>query len=402
MKGIKFFGILAAASLLFSVSAFAQENNNRDENGNVVKGPYVTNPSVWDNAFIGVAGGINLLYDGGFNHGIGVATDLTLGKWFTPTIGLRAGWQGLNLSNRTPAHPFVTGAGDVAAFNYIHGDVMWNMIQGIWGYKETRVWNLAPYLTMGISTLGDGDGVIFERPALAYTAGLGLYNQFRLSDKWDFTADIRGLIVPGKEIAGGFMDGILSVTVGLAYKLGKTGFNRLSSVMPVVIPVPFTTDQYNALADKVKALEAENSELKDKIAALEDENAKLKNMLTDDNDYVYEDGQFKKVSKPVATPATVYFNIDSAVISEREKAHLEFYAENLAEDAQLLLVGSADKETGTAAYNQKLSEKRAEAVKKYFVSKGVSADNIETRGEGSSNNVYNTPAKNRACTIRIK
>ena len=107
MKGIKFFGILAAASLLFSVSAFAQENNNRDENGNVVKGPYVTNPSVWDNAFIGVAGGINLLYDGGFNHGIGVATDLTLGKWFTPAIGLRAGWQGLNLSNRTPAHPFV-------------------------------------------------------------------------------------------------------------------------------------------------------------------------------------------------------------------------------------------------------------------------------------------------------
>ena len=43
MKGIKFFGVLAAASLLFSVSAFAQEDANRDENGKVVRGAYETN-----------------------------------------------------------------------------------------------------------------------------------------------------------------------------------------------------------------------------------------------------------------------------------------------------------------------------------------------------------------------
>lgn len=399
MKGIKFFGILAAASLLFSVSAFAQENNNRDENGNVVKGPYVTNNSFWDNTFvnlgIGLNGGMNLENGGSVpfvQRDGGLAVDLGFGKWFTPTVGARLNYLGISNEvndggfGNTPQH-------------FITGDLLWSFTDAVWGYKETRKWNVAPYASAGLGMIG-GDN--------EWLVGAGILNNIFLTERLGLMVDLRAMIakastyqVPSTKTIGRF-EFPVSLTVGLAYKLGKTGFNRLSSVMPVVIPVPFTTDQYNALADKVKALEAENSELKDKIAALEDENAKLKNMLTDENDYVYEDGQFKKVSKPVATPATVYFNIDSAVISEREKAHLEFYAENLAEDAQLLLVGSADKETGTAAYNQKLSEKRAEAVKKYFVSKGVSADNIETRGEGSSNNVYNTPAKNRACTIKIK
>ena len=36
-------GVFAAASLLFSVNASAQENAHRDENGKVVRGAYETN-----------------------------------------------------------------------------------------------------------------------------------------------------------------------------------------------------------------------------------------------------------------------------------------------------------------------------------------------------------------------
>ena len=39
---------------------------------------------------------------------------------------------------------------------------------------------------------------------------------------------------------------------------------------------------------------------------------------------------------------------------------------------------------GTAAYNQKLSERRAAAVKRYLVSKGVSANRLDTVGYGKS------------------
>ena len=51
-------GALAAASLLFSVNAFAQENANRDENGKIVRGAYETNRA-FDNTWIGLAAGWN-------------------------------------------------------------------------------------------------------------------------------------------------------------------------------------------------------------------------------------------------------------------------------------------------------------------------------------------------------
>ena len=49
----------------------------------------------------------------------------------------------------------------------------------------------------------------------------------------------------------------------------------------------------------------------------------------------------------------------------------------------VIVSGHADR-LGSAAYNQKLSERRAEAVKAYLVSKGVDANTIETFGYGKT------------------
>ncbi|MBI3509596.1 MAG: OmpA family protein [Bacteroidetes bacterium] len=51
--------------------------------------------------------------------------------------------------------------------------------------------------------------------------------------------------------------------------------------------------------------------------------------------------------------------------------------------------------TGTTDANQKLSEARARAVKRYFVSKGIDAKRITTKGYGSSKPLGKDPAKNR-------
>ena len=57
---------------------------------------------------------------------------------------------------------------------------------------------------------------------------------------------------------------------------------------------------------------------------------------------------------------------------------------NFAKDhnKKIVVTGYADSKTGSAAYNQTLSEKRAEAVKKALVDMGVDAANIETVGQG--------------------
>ena len=396
MKVIKMLGILAAASFLFSFNAFAQEDNNRDENGAVVRGPYVTN-GAFDNMFINLGAGVNSVLEKSYGLGkFGLATEVDLGKWFTPTIGVRAGWHGIQNTSKS-------GELNKAPFHYIHGDFLWNLSNAIGGYKETRVWNFIPYASTGLSLIKHHGLKVFDQE---FAAGVGLLNSFRLGDRVNLNLD---LSVIGARAEAYKMNGFIgryvgfpSATLGLQFNLGRTGFDRLSSVMPVIVPVPFTEAQYNALKDKVAALEKENAELKNKIANLENQLAPFKN-LVDGQTYLFKNGRFTAVEAKVASPATVYFDLGSAKVSEREKAHLEFFANNVVDNAtKLLLTGSADKQTGNARINQKLSEQRVDAVKALLGKLGANTDNIETIAKGDTDNKFDTPAKNRCVVIEVK
>ena len=396
MKVLKFIGILACASFLFSFNAFAQEDNNRDENGAVARGPYVTN-GAFDNLFIGVGAGVNSVLEKGYGLGkMGLATDVNIGKWFTPTIGARVGWHGFKDSSKS-------GELNKAPFHYVHGDLLWNVSNSIDGYKQTRFWSFVPYADFGVLLVKHHGLKEFDQE---FAGGVGLLNVLRLGERVGLTIDL-GLIAARAEAydMNGFIGryvGFPTATLGLSFNLGKTGFDRLSSVMPVVIPVPFTEAQYNALKDKVAALERENAELKNKIANLENQLAPFKN-LVDGQTYLFQNGRFTAVEAKVSTPATVYFDLGSAKISDREKAHIEFYAKNVVEDGtKLLLTGSADKQTGTAKGNQKLSEQRVDAVKALLEKLGANGNNIETVANGDTKNIFDTPAKNRCVVIEVK
>ena len=396
MKGVKFLGILAFASIL-SFNAFAQEDNNRDADGSVARGPYVTN-GAFDNTFIGLGAGVNSVIEKEYGLGkIGLATDVNFGKWFTPAVGARIGWHGLQNTSKS-------GEFDKAAFNYFHGDLLWNISNSIDGYKETRFWNFIPYASAGMTMIKHHDLKMFDQE---FAAGIGLLNSLRLGERVNLNIDLSA--IAGRAEAykmNGFLKRYVffpSATLGLQFNLGRTGFDRLASVMPVIVPLPFTEADYNALKAKVAALEKENADLKNKIADLEKQLAPFKN-LVDGQTYLFENGRFTAVDAKVASPATVYFDLGSAKLSEREKAHLEYFANNVVDaNTALVLTGSADKQTGTSSINQKLSEQRCETVKNLLVNKfGAAAGNIETIANGDRNNVFDTPAKNRCVVIEVK
>ena len=396
MKVLKMLGILAAASFLFSFNAYAQEDNNRGESGEVVRGPYVTN-GAFDNMFISLGAGVNSVLEKGYGLGkMGLATDVNLGKWFSPTIGVRAGWHGLKNTAKS-------GELNKAPFHFVHGDLLWNVSNAIDGYKETRFWNFIPYASAGVSLIKHHGIKGFDQE---FTPGVGLLNSLRLGEKVNLNLDLgvlagRASAYDMKGYSGRYV-GFPTATLGLQFNLGRTGFDRLSSVMPVIVPVPFTEAQYNALKDKVAALEKENAQLKNKIADLENQLAPFKN-LVDGQTYLFKNGRFTAVEAKVASPATVYFDLGSAKISDREKAHLEFFANNVVDNAtKLLLTGSADKQTGTANGNQKLSEQRVDAVKALLGKLGANTDNIETVAKGDTDNKFDTPAKNRCVVIEVK
>jgi OOP family OmpA-OmpF porin len=81
------------------------------------------------------------------------------------------------------------------------------------------------------------------------------------------------------------------------------------------------------------------------------------------------------------------FDFDKAVLRPDGKAAIdsEIVSKlNQVQKLELVLVTGHTDRIGTQQYNQKLSERRADAVRDYLVSKGVPRDKIETLGMGKT------------------
>jgi len=100
--------------------------------------------------------------------------------------------------------------------------------------------------------------------------------------------------------------------------------------------------------------------------------------------------------KPAVTnlASTELFEFNKAVLTKEARAKLdsEVIAKlgDLREVRYIIVNGHADR-LGSPQYNQALSEKRAEAVRAYLVSKGVDASGIETLGFGKTLPVKSCP-----------
>jgi OOP family OmpA-OmpF porin len=101
--------------------------------------------------------------------------------------------------------------------------------------------------------------------------------------------------------------------------------------------------------------------------------------------------------------STELFEFNQAVLTPEARSKLdnEVVAKlrDLREVRFIIVNGHADR-LGSAQYNQKLSEQRAEAVRAYLVSKGVDASKVETLGFGKTLPVKSCPdQKDRAKLI---
>ncbi|MBQ6286195.1 MAG: OmpA family protein [Bacteroidales bacterium] len=366
---------IVAIALMAISSAFAQENNNRDENGNIVRGPYLTN-EFGDNWFISLGAGANSLFstpDVKFGFG-GLAIEANVGKWFTPSVGARIGYRGIkNSFDVKPGYVTMVddGTGNWDAMHYAHADLLWNISNALSGYKETRFWDVVPYVTAGwlgfkspYYKVVNGDDREVEDE---WTVGAGIHNKFRLSDKVGLYIDLSALSTRHEVLAisprasvNHIFAFVPAATAGITFNLGRTNWDRYSSVAPKPVTLPFTEADYRALQSKLADLEAKNNALAEDLEAAK--NVKPETVV------VKTEGKKQIV---------LFFEIAKNNLRENEIGHLRAFASKLSPDAKLTVIGSADSGTGNETINTRLATARAQVVVDILVKEfGLSRENI--------------------------
>ena len=112
----------------------------------------------------------------------------------------------------------------------------------------------------------------------------------------------------------------------------------------------------------------------------------------------------KPVSQKVTFAADAFFDFDKAVLKPEAKAKLDDLVGKLKPInlEVIIAVGHTDG-IGSDAYNNKLSVRRAEAVKAYLVSKGIEPNRVYTEGKGKKQPVAdNKTAEGRAKNRRVE
>lgn len=336
----------------------------------------------WNNWFISAGGGAQVYFgdgdsQGSFGKRIAPALDVAVGKWFTPGLGLRFEYSGLQ------AKGFGYAPGDYATgsvnnkgayaqkwnVGHFHGDVLFNASNIFCGYNEKRVYNLIPFVGFGVMHSWD-------RPKTnELAATVGLINRFRLSSALDLNLEAKGTLVNDRfdgEIGGNGKEGMASVTLGLTYKFKQRGWNR-SSVRTVATGI--SEDEMRRVRRQLNDMMKDNQTLKEELEAAR--NKKPETI----------------VSKEMAVaPRIVIFPLGKSTLSKQERVNLGYYAKLIKDapsDKVFTIVGYADNKTGSAAVNERLSKARAEAVRDALVNEfGVKASQLKVDYKGGVDNMY--------------
>ena len=212
----------------------------------------------------------------------------------------------------------------------------------------------------GVSTSGEAKA----KARIGASAGLGL--KFNLNNKWAIDVEARGAIAPS--IFGNISDhrkaeGTGMITAGVSYTFGGKKFAKVE--------------------DRV----VEKEVIKEVIREVPKEVVKE---------------VIKEV--PSAAEVAIFFKIGKAKISPEGMVNVQLMAKAIKANpnAKYKIAGFADKATGSASFNQTLSEKRAQAVYDALVAEGVKESQLEKVAMGGTDNMFGKNYLNRVVILEVK
>lgn len=282
--------------------------------------------------FIGAGAGMNFGFDGlpyvdrpNSHNGAGTAADFYVGGWLAPVLGVRAGYQGFGISDKFTDYGCLK-------YTYIHGDII------LRPHK-----NILPYVHGGFvkivnPTLGGGAGVMLP---------------IHLTNHLSIVPDLKATVYSGKAYNVGKTTALtLSATVGVAYRFG-------GPKKKVQEPMPAIQIQHDTIYVPEYIKEVETKYVRDTV-------------------YVKGDVRRPETIRGLALFDFDKYDLRPEVLPELDKIANWFF---LHPSARGIIEGHTDS-IASAEYNQTLSERRAQAVYRYLVDKGVAPARLSYVGYG--------------------
>ena len=354
----------------------------------------------------------NVSLQGGVAHTVG---ETVFGDLLSPSAQVSASW---NFHHAMAARFGLAGFQGKAAvnsndyaykFGQINADYVLNLAGLFGGYDHSRVVN--PYLMAGFGLTCGFDnsqadaykgalGYYWESPKLFIPVRIGAGVDFKLTEKLSLGLEANGNMLSDRfnSKIGYNPDWQINVLAGLKLNLGKT------------------TAPSKAYAEKVAAEEAAAAALAaiaaeeaakaaaEKAAKEAAEKAEAERLAAERTaKEAAERAAAERAAMCAENSENIFFSIGSSVISNVEAKKIVRLAEwmNAHEGFNVLLVGHADKKTGTSKRNLILSQSRAEAVKRMLVSHGVGSERIIADYKGDVVQPFDENVKNRVvvCTL---
>ena len=371
------------------------------------------------NWFITAQGGISAFIGKPVGHGdlfdrTTPMLHLNIGKWVTPTIGLRLSFEGFKFKDmNTDSH----------TMQNIHADLMYNLS---YFNREDVVsqpkLSVSPFVGLGIihnSHYG-------QKPfALSFGINIG----YRLSERLQLTAEAGNTITwqnfDGVGASNKLGDNLLRTSVGFTYNIGKVGWSRVIDARPYILAYDQLNEQIRQLRNgkdkpvKCKkqsiALSDSKSYPKNDYKGLNDlrERIRNKNKATDNslsatNAVAEKDGvkQYDIANMTseqlIAEPIFFFFKVNTAILTdESQVVNIEQLAHAINKyNLQVEVVGAADAKTGTKEINRKLSRQRASFLKNNLIRLGVNKQSIIAKARGGISDYDDLPA-NRHCCVKL-
>ncbi len=353
----------------------------------------------------------------------------SLGKWFTPSIGIRANYQGWR---------FIACEKGTHTYKYFHADLLWDVIGRRYSKKERVHWGFVPFV---------GTGLLDNRAngQKTFAISYGLQGQYKFSSHAAIVLELGNATTfqsfDGYGNSDKLGDNLLSLTAGLSITIGKAGWKRVVNAAPYISQNEWLRDYVYALlaekrellnkmemdsqtlAELAKIMEIEGlmekygglfdnsimsspkAETRNSYSGLNALRARLNNKSWDgisplveepvsgseeiaekaneanDNGYI---ASLKSGEFCVGSPIYFFFEYGSCNLTDASQSiNLDALAEvALRYGLAIRVAGAADSATGTPEGNDALSKARASYIANEFIGRGISPDSITIIGEG--------------------